>query len=193
MNCGRPLFLWSPEHSGDCDARDKVVDLLLDVLPAAGLLLTRKTAATSEGAAFQRVRNRVLFYAGIAASTDLAPLVGAVSVPTAQMAMLRELGKSYGVDWTRSVMGQFAGALGLGVGARFAGSYALRQLGKLIPVYGQTVGAAFSGTVSFAVTYALGRAAAYYLHFLAAGRSVTPEELRDVYAKAFSRASHAPD
>jgi uncharacterized protein (DUF697 family) len=45
-----------------------------------------------------------------------------------------------------------------------ASGLGLRQLAKLIPVYGQTAGAAASAAASFAVTYALGKATIYYLH-----------------------------
>ena len=38
-----------------------------------------------------------------------------------------------------------------------------RQLAKLIPVYGQTVAAASSAAMSFAITFALGKAAIYFL------------------------------
>jgi uncharacterized protein (DUF697 family) len=179
----------APDEAG----RAALVDRLLEVLPAAGILLRRKAVMTAEEKAFEAVRNRVLFYAGIAGSSDLAPVIGAVSVPATQMAMLRELGQHYEVPWTRSVMASFAGALGLGFGVRFAGSYGLRQLTKLIPVVGQTVGAAFSGSISFAVTYALGRAAAYYLHNYASGKVPPSEEIRQVYARAFRRGSNAPD
>ena len=39
----------------------------------------------------------------------------------------------------------------------YATSHGARQLVKLIPGYGQVAGAAFSVTVSYGVTYALGR------------------------------------
>ncbi len=166
---------------------------LLKVLPAVGLLLAQDRASGDEGAAFQAIRNRVLFYAGLAASTDLVPIVGAVTVPTVQLGMLRELGQHYDVHWNRRTMSAFLGALGVGLGARFAASYGLRQLAKLIPVYGQTVGAAASGSISFATTYALGRTAAYFLHTHASGSDTDEADLRAVYAKAFSRSSDAPD
>lgn len=164
--------------------------ILLDTLPSAGLLLARSEAATKEEAKFQSVRRRVLFYAGLAGTTDVAPIVGAISVPATQLAMLRELGQRYGVTWDRSISAAFLGALGLGAGARFAASYGLRQLAKLIPVYGQTIGAAASGSVSFATTYALGRAAAYFLHARLAGRTPKEAELREVYSRAFKLSSH---
>ncbi|SFC85802.1 YcjF family protein [Tropicimonas isoalkanivorans] len=163
--------------------------LLLDALPAAGLLLAADHAATAEEAAFQAVRRRVLFYAGLAGSTDVAPVFGAVSVPATQIAMLRELGQRYDMPWNRKTSAAFLGAFGIGMGARFTASYGLRQLAKLIPVYGQTIGAAAAGSVSFATTYALGRAAAYFLYTYASGNAPSEADLRKIYTRAFDRSS----
>jgi uncharacterized protein (DUF697 family) len=177
----------------DGDGLAELRRLLLDALPAAGLLLAKDRVTNAEEAAFQKIRRRVLFFAGIAGSTDVAPVVGAVSVPAAQIAMLRELAKSYGVEWDRRTSAAFLGAFGVGLGARFAASYGLRQLAKLIPVYGQTVGAAASGSISFAATYALGRAAAYFLHDYASGKVPSEADLRRIYARAFDRSSDEAD
>ncbi|MFD1344101.1 YcjF family protein [Litorisediminicola beolgyonensis] len=183
----------APETSRDVDGVRELRARLLDTLPAVGLLLARDEAATQEEKAFQSVRRRVLFYAGLAGTTDVAPILGAVSVPATQLAMLRELGQHYGVDWERSTTAAFFGALGLSAGTRFAASYGLRQLAKLIPVYGQTIGAAAAGSISFATTYALGRAAAFFLHARSTGRAPKEAELRDVYARAFKLSSHDAD
>ncbi|UWR21747.1 YcjF family protein [Sulfitobacter sp. S190] len=183
----------APAADPDEAGLDKLRAHLLDALPAAGLLLERQKVSDQEGKAFQDARRRVLFYAGAAASSDIAPLIGAVSVPTLQLAMLRELGKRYGVAWDRATTAAFLGAMGAGVGARFAASFGVRQLAKFIPVYGQTVGAAASGSISFATTYALGRAAAYYLYWKSKGRGVDEQGLRDIYARAFRVSSDATD
>ena len=42
-------------------------------------------------------------------------------------------------------------------------AFGVRQLVKLIPVYGQTAGAAAAAAASFATTYAMGKAASYFL------------------------------
>lgn len=177
----------------NADGLDDLHRHLLDALPIAGLLLQREKVRNREEERFQKVRRRVLFYAGLAGSTDVAPLIGAVSVPTTQLAMLRELGAHYGIEWDHKTAAAFLGAMGAGIGARFAASYGLRQLAKLIPVYGQTVGAVASGSVSFATTFALGRAAAYFLHWQSEGRGVDEDSLREVYSRAFKVSSDAPD
>ena len=61
-------------------------------------------------------------------------------------------------------MAEFAAALGGGVVAKTLTGFGLRQLAKLIPIYGQTAAAAASAVMSFAVTYAVGKAAIYFLH-----------------------------
>jgi uncharacterized protein (DUF697 family)/GTP-binding protein EngB required for normal cell division len=183
----------APDEAPDDGGLAELRGHLLDALPAAGLLLARDRVMTSEEAAFQEVRRRVLFYASAAGAIDVAPVVGAISVPATQLGMLRELGQHYGVAWNRKTSAAFVGALGIGLGARFTASYGLRQLAKLIPVYGQTIGAAASSSVSFATTYALGRAAAYFLHTYASGRVPSEADLRGTYARAFRRSSDEPD
>ena len=77
--------------------------------------------------------------------------------------------------------------LGLGVGGRIAGSIALRQGGKFIPIYGQTVGAAAASAFTFGATYALGRTAARYLYALSIGETPTREDMQATFRDAFYR------
>ena len=77
--------------------------------------------------------------------------------------LLRRLGQIYGVSFDRQTLAEFAGALGTGVAARTLVGFGIRQMAKLIPVYGQTVAAAASAASSYAVTYAIGKAAIYFL------------------------------
>lgn len=167
---------------------DALVTQLDDVIPEVALLLAREERRGVERGAFSEMRARVLWYAGAAGASDVAPVVGALTVPAIQADMLRALGKHYEVEWTRSRMTEFTLALGTGAAVRYGASYAVRQLTKLIPVYGQTAGAAAAGTISFAATYALGRAAAFYLHRTQQGLSIDTEELRALYTDALRRA-----
>ncbi len=167
---------------------DALVTQLDHVIPEVALLLAREERRGLERGAFSAMRARVLWYAGAAGASDVAPVVGAVTVPAIQADMLRALARHYGVEWTRSRMTEFAVALGTGAAARYGASYAIRQLTKLIPVYGQTAGAAAAGTISFAATYALGRAAAFYLHRTQQGLSIDTDELRALYTDALRRA-----
>jgi len=177
----------------DSPGVDGLIKLLDETMPEVALLLARRELRDVERQYYSRVRNRIFWYASSAGATDMAPVVGAVTVPSIQAAMLRSLAKSYGIEWTRSMMKEFAMALGIGVAGRFGGSYLARQLGKLIPGYGQTVMAATSGTISFAATFALGRAAAYYLHHVQHGNNIDKDEIRSLYTDALRRARHNRD
>jgi len=178
-----------PDHAtGPTTGIEELVTHLNDIMPEVALLLMREERRDGERSAFAGLRAKVLWYASAAGASDVAPVVGAVTVPTLQAAMLRTLGKHYAVAWTRARMAEFTLALGAGAAFRFGASYAVRQLAKLVPVYGQTAGAAAAGTISFAATYALGRAAAFYLHRTQHGLAVDAEELRALYTDALRRA-----
>jgi uncharacterized protein (DUF697 family) len=124
----------------------------------------------------------ILGYALAAGASDAVPVAGVVSVPLAQAAMLRKLAQLHGVQWNSRAYAEFAGALGAGVLVRTASSFGLRQLIKLIPVYGQTAGAAAAAATSFAATYAMGKAASYFL--ARRRRGVEVKDLASVYQQA---------
>ncbi|MDO9476441.1 MAG: GTPase [Pseudohongiella sp.] len=169
---------------------DSLVTELDNIIPDIALVLVQEERRGVERGAFSEVRARVLWYASAAAASDVPPIVGAVTVPAIQAQMLRRLGQHYGVEWSRFRMVEFTLALGTGAAARFGASYAVRQLVKLIPAYGQTVGAAAAGTISFAATYALGRAAAFYLHRTQQALAIDTTELRALYADSLKKARH---
>jgi uncharacterized protein (DUF697 family) len=143
------------------------LDPLLDALEHAGsagmdVLLRALTHGDAEGL-MDRTRAHVLGYALAAAAADVVPVVGFVTVPTIQGKMLHSIGRIHGLAWNAQTLRRFAASLGTGTAASLSLSFGLRQLAKLVPVYGQTVGAAAASVTSFTVTYALGRAASYYL------------------------------
>ncbi|ABI56947.1 YcjF family protein [Alkalilimnicola ehrlichii MLHE-1] len=142
-----------------------------------------------------RARPHILSYASAAAAGDAVPLLGLVSVPVLQGKLLHSLGRIYGVPWDRRSLGAFLAALGSGTLAGLGLGHGARQLGKLVPGYGQTVGAAAAAATSFAVTYALGHAACHYLARAEAGRDPTAgveqayrEALRDAFGLVRRRA-----
>ena len=108
-------------------------------------------------------RPHILGYAAAAAAVDVLPVAGAVAVPGVQAKMLHSLAAIYGVEWDRRMVGELTSALGTGAIVRALSGFGARQLAKLVPGYGQTAGAAMAASMSFATTYALGQAAAYYL------------------------------
>lgn len=108
----------------------------------------------------------VMGHAMAAAGGDLVPfpVAGTIAATTVQARMLSRLGALYGITWDRRAYTELTAAIGAGTLTKVAASIGLRQLSKMIPVYGQTAGAAASAAASFAVTYALGHAAIRYLH-----------------------------
>jgi uncharacterized protein (DUF697 family) len=111
----------------------------------------------------RRSGQHILGYAMAAGAADAFPVAGAVAVPAIQAKLLHSLADVHGVALDRRMLGELAGALGAGVLTRMATTFGARQLAKLIPVYGQTAGAAAAAAMSFATTYALGKAAQVYL------------------------------
>ena len=105
----------------------------------------------------------IMGHAMAAAGSDLVPIAGAIAASAVQARLLQRIGQIYGVTWDRRTLAELAAALGSGVAARTLAGLGLRQLAKFIPVYGQTIAAATSAAMSFAVTYAIGKAAAHFL------------------------------
>ena len=135
----------------------------------------------------RRSGTHIMGYAAAAAAADIVPLAGIVAVPAIQGKMLHSLGVIHGTRWDRQVLAEFGACLGVGIATRIAASLGLRQLAKLIPVYGQTVGAAAAAATSFATTVALGKAAIYFLARRKAGVS-DPEGVAAAYAQALAQA-----
>ena len=184
------MMMQTEEASSSVEGIEELITLLEGTMPDVALLLAKEDLRNAERAKFSHSRAEVIWYASAAGASDIAPVVGAVAVPSIQAAMLHMLGRRYEVDWTQAHLAKFAAALGLGAALRFGASYAVRQAGKLIPVLGQTAGAAAAGTISFAATFALGRAAAFYLYRVQMGENIDSGELRNIYKDALKKAHH---
>jgi len=159
---------------------------LADFLPIVALLDTRKEHATAEESRFAPLRNDILWYAGASGGTDALPLVGLGTVPMIQAKMLHHLASHYGVSWNKRALADFVAALGAGFSVQYLSKLGIRQITKLIPVYGQTVGSAAAVVVSFCSTYAIGRAACKYLYHQSKGEAVSEQELKRLYRQAFN-------
>jgi uncharacterized protein (DUF697 family) len=166
-----------------------LLPLLREIMPEVALLLARETFDDAEKAQWLEHRAEVLWYAGAASTADAVPLplAGGLTATAIQGRMLQVLAGHYGVEWTRSRMMKFSAALGTGIAIRLGAGFGLRQAVKFVPVLGQTVGAAASGAMSFAVTYALGRAGARYLYSAGRNETVSSQELRAVFAAALKQ------
>jgi uncharacterized protein (DUF697 family) len=165
--------------------RDELISALIAHAPAAvAVALAELPHLPQETAA--KANAHILGFAVAAGASDAVPAAGAVAVPMVQAAMLRQLGKLHGTRWDRRAYGEFAGALGAGTLIRVASAFGVRQLVKLIPVYGQTVGAAAAAVASFTTTYAMGKAASFFLTRRQQG--VQASEVAAVYRQALSEA-----
>jgi uncharacterized protein (DUF697 family) len=181
-----PIDFTRPEddlHPSDY-GREALIDALIAAAPAV------VSAALHElphsGGAVRKTNAHILGYAVAAGASDAFPVAGVVVVPMVQAAMLRQLAKLHGVPWKARDYAEFAGTLGAGTLVRVASGFGVRQLVKLIPVYGQTAGAAAAAAASFAATYAMGKAASFFLKRRDHG--VKSDEVAQVYRKALKEA-----
>lgn len=158
---------------------------LAELLPILAQISTDQEHASLEEKNFLRLKTDVLWYSGAAGASDAIPAVGLVSVPVIQGKMLHSLANQYDMEWTKKSMSEFAGALGTGFGVQYASQLGIRQLVKIIPVYGQTVGSATAAVVSFCSTYAIGRVACKYLYHKSKGEEIAEQEMKEAYKKAF--------
>jgi len=164
---------------------DVLKSRLTALLPILDQLIMDEELTNSEEKAFAVMKTEVLWYAGAAGASDAIPAVGLVSVPLIQGKMLHSLANQYGINWDKRTMSEFIGTLGTGFGIQYVSRLGLRQLVKLIPVYGQTVGALTAAVISFCSTYAIGRVGCKYMHHKSKGESVSEEELKETYRSAF--------
>lgn len=164
-----------------------LVNKLAQWLPVLYLLQGEQHQKDHEQRNFAKLQKEVLWYAGSAGATDAIPAVGLVTVPAIQGKMLHSLGAHYGVEWNRQRFVEFSGLLGSSFALKYLSKLGVRQLAKLIPVYGQTVGSAVAVAVSFAMTYAIGRAGCKYLYHLSKGEVVTRQDIQAVFEQALKQ------
>lgn len=170
---------------------EQLTEALLRAAPAGMVGALAAMPAFSDNPEAGDAQSLIFGHAMAAAGTDIVPLAGALAVPTIQARLLHRLGRLYGVNWDRRAYLELSAALGVGTITRIAAGYGLRQLAKLLPVYGQTAGAAASAAASFALTYALGKAATYYLQRRRLGASDVKgvsEIYQDALRSAFNMA-----
>lgn len=186
--------IWGPVDSvavdfntdGDQPANLQVLrDKLGQHLPIITELFQDQGHSDAEERNFRHLKSEVMWYAGAAGACDALPAVGLVAVPTIQLKMLHSLANQYGLEYTRRLLTEFAAAMGTGFGVQYASRLGLRQLAKLIPVWGQTIGGASAAVASYGYTYALGRAACMYFYRLKRHEPVTTQELREHFKQAF--------
>ena len=170
---------------------DELSTLIGTKMPELKIWLQRSQRKSAEKSNFDRLSTEVLWYSSTAAASDAVPLVGLVSVPAIQGKMLHSLAQKYDIEWNTRSFSEFTAALGTGFAIRYAASLGGRQLTRLIPVYGQVVGTALSVVISYASTYALGRAACSYLYHKKTNTPLDEDSLRSIYSDAVAEGREA--
>jgi len=163
------------------------------LLPIIGYMFDDEEHASLEEKNFYTLKTEVLWYSGTASASDLIPAVGLVSVPAIQAKLLHSLANQYGVEWNKRTFSELIGTLGTSFGVQYGLKLGVRQLVKLIPVWGQTVGSVTAATMSFGTTYALGRVACKYFYHKSKGENISNEEMQDLYKSAFSKGKEVAD
>jgi uncharacterized protein (DUF697 family) len=189
-----PIDLTRPDDGFDPPdyGREALIDTLVALAPSAVTVALRELPGV-EGAADERAVNaHILGFAAAAGASDALPVAGVVTVPVLQAAMLRKLAQLYDISWDRRGYAEFIAALGTGTLLRTASTFGVRQLVKLVPGYGQTIGATAAAAASFAATYAIGKAASYYLAQRRRGAAAADVATvyRDALRNAFRMAQH---
>ena len=166
---------------------DHLMAAISEAAPHSLAAMVKEIRGAGRERALRSVHPLILGYATAAAAADVVPIAGAVAVPGVQAKMLHALAAQSDVAWDRRALAEFGSCLGASVLTRLAAGFGIRQLAKLVPVYGQTVGSAAAAATSFATTYALGRAAVVFLARRQTGQS-DPEAVSRTYKEALSKA-----
>ncbi|MGQ9658534.1 MAG: YcjF family protein [Thermochromatium sp.] len=164
---------------------DYGLDALWQTVETASALPLRRLLGGDPGVQdlFERAAHpHIVGYALAAAGLGALPVVDLAGVPAIQAKMLQSLATLHGQVWDRRTILEFLGLLGTGVGIVYGMRMAGRTLIKLVPSLGQTLGAVWGASTSGATTFALGKAAAYYLRRRRLGLSTEAHALRRVFA-----------
>ncbi len=171
--------------------QDELIDTLAAFLPVIGLMSNKKEQTSLENQQFKQVEKEILWYAKSAAASDLLPVVGLVSVPAVQGKMLHDLASHYAITWDKRVLSELIGAMGSSFMLQYSLRLGARQLTKMLPLYGQTLGTAAAAAMSFGSTYALGRAACYYFYHKNKGDLISEKTMQQIYKNALQKGKRA--
>ena len=166
---------------------DELIAAIAEVAPHGIAALVGEVRAAGQERVLRKAHPLILGHAAAAAAADVVPIAGAVAVPGVQAKLLHALAAQQGIAWDRRALAEFGGCLGASTLARLAAGFGIRQLVKLVPVYGQSVGSAAAAATSFATTYALGRAALVFLARRQRGVA-DPDAVSRAYREALEKA-----
>lgn len=123
----------------------------------------------------------IVGHALTAAGLGALPGVELFAVPALQAKLLHSLATLYEQPWNRRLAAEFLGLLGSGIGVGYAARAAARGVLKLVPGWGQTLGALWGASASGASTYALGKAGALYFSNRRRGIATDAQALRALF------------
>lgn len=129
----------------------------------------------------------IIGYAMTAAGLGALPVVDLVAVSAVQVKLLHSLATLYDQVWDKDTITKFFGLMGVSVASGLLARMLGRSIVKLVPVWGQTVGAVWGASSSGATTYALGKACVYFLSRRKQGLNVDARLLRQVYTDALAQ------
>lgn len=138
-----------------------------------------------QSVAANKAHAHIIGYALSAGLAETIPIPAAslVTVLSIQAKLFHSIAALYGLPLTRQTLTEISGAVGMGYLAGLGG----RELVKLIPGYGQTVGAGLAALYAATVTYALGKTFCAYFALMQRGAPYSADTLRQVYTEEFQR------
>jgi uncharacterized protein (DUF697 family)/predicted GTPase len=131
--------------------------------------------------------SHIVGFALVAAGLGALPVVDLVAVSAVQAKLLHSLALLYGQRWDRSTVTEFLGLAGAGIASSYVARWLSRAVVKVIPFWGQTIGAVWGASSSGATTYALGKIAIYFFERRKNGLNVDADTLRRIYAEELER------
>ncbi|TVQ98817.1 MAG: hypothetical protein EA399_09250 [Desulfovibrionales bacterium] len=135
----------------------------------------------------QAAHQQIVGYAMASAAMGALPMVDMAGLPAIQIKMLYKLGEMANFSWNKRHIAEFSALLGPGIVTGYGLRMAGRNVIKMIPVLGQTGGAAYGAASGAALTFAFGKAACFYMHQKAQGAPVSAEEVRKVFTEAVQK------
>jgi len=170
--------------------KSALINAILEVAPESVKVLVRMKLEQEEARLadrrMQALNMRIVYWAAGAAAAGAAPVVGLVTVPVTQAAMLAQLATAYGVDWGAEELGALAGMLGAAIVVNQGALMLFRQLAKIgpwvIPI---------AAAQDYAVTYGLGRAACVYLQARQDNTEADAEQVKAAFVAGLKKAFSA--
>lgn len=167
--------------------RDALTEAIVDCAPLAVKVLARANFDLEHRNAAQQLaaqaHRSLLYYAAASAGAGAIPVVGLLTVPAVNSAMLWSLARRYEVEWDTASIGSLIGMLGTAVVLREGAMFGLRQFGKVAPWI-----IPIAAVQDYAVTYALGRAACVFMDARRNHVEVEADKVRAAFTQGLKQA-----